>query len=217
MSNGIPAASGIYKITCLANKRIYIGSAVDLLKRKQTHFGALRQNKHYNPKLQNAWNKYGEETFVFEVLELVLIINLTAREQYWFNKLRPFGNQGFNIAHTAGSMLGVKHSPQARANMSKARQGWRPTPEQNERNRQANLGKRNSPEAREKMRQSALGRKLSPEHKEKLRLANLGRKRPLEEREKISQAQIGKKMSPEACEKIRQSWIIRRNKLKEVS
>src|SRR5216684_1737979 len=66
--NPIPATSGIYKITCTANKKIYIGSAVNLYHRKGQHFSDLRQNKHHNPIMQNAWNKYGEQAFIFEVL-----------------------------------------------------------------------------------------------------------------------------------------------------
>src|SRR6266700_6394202 len=103
----IPATPGIYRITCIVTKKIYIGSAINLRARWQNHCAYLRQNKHHNPKLQNAWNKYGPDAFVFEVLEIVLIPDLlTAREQYWFSKLKPFGNKGFNLAPIAGSSLG---------------------------------------------------------------------------------------------------------------
>jgi len=57
----IPAEPGIYKITCTANKRIYIGSAVNLLKRKRDHFNTLRRNNHCNLHMQRAWNKYGPD------------------------------------------------------------------------------------------------------------------------------------------------------------
>lgn len=103
-----PLASGIYKITCLANKKIYIGSATNLRKRRNSHLHALRQNKHENSILQRTWNKYGEQSFTFEVLELVLSVLLTAREQYWFNKAKPFDKKGFNLLREAGSPLGIK-------------------------------------------------------------------------------------------------------------
>src|SRR5258707_13712753 len=66
--NAIPTASGIYKITCTANKRIYIGSAVNLRQRRSEHFSGLQHSTHHNPILQNAWNKYGPDAFTFEVL-----------------------------------------------------------------------------------------------------------------------------------------------------
>jgi group I intron endonuclease len=189
--NLIPNASGIYKITCTTNKRIYIGSAVSLRKRKSEHFSYLQQNKHINPHLQNAWNKYGEQAFTFEILEYVLPMSLTAREQYWLNKLKPFGNKGFNIARdTVATHLGRKH-----------------TPEHTEKIRQSNLGRKQTPKARENMRQAHLGKKLSSEHIENARQAQIGHEVSLEAREKSRQAQIGKKKSPETIEKMRQAKL----------
>jgi len=43
--------------------------------RRIQHFSKLRCNKHVNQHLQNAWNKYGKESFEFEVLETVEIDN----------------------------------------------------------------------------------------------------------------------------------------------
>jgi len=57
--------------------------------------------------LQAAWNKYGPDVFTFEVLEYVLPMSLTAREQYWFEKLKPFDKKGFNLDRVAGSSLVV--------------------------------------------------------------------------------------------------------------
>lgn len=56
----------IYRILCVPTNESYIGQTVDINRRKNKHFGTLRGNKHENPKLQNAWNKYGEENFSFE-------------------------------------------------------------------------------------------------------------------------------------------------------
>lgn len=60
---------GIYKIINVVNNKFYIGSAVNFSRRKTRHFSELRTNKHNNSKLQNAWNKYGEDAFVFAVVE----------------------------------------------------------------------------------------------------------------------------------------------------
>lgn len=62
---------GIYKITNIKNNKLYIGSSKDIYQRKQEHFRNLEQNKHTNPRLQNAYNYYGKENFVFEVLEIL--------------------------------------------------------------------------------------------------------------------------------------------------
>lgn len=60
---------GIYKITNKTNGKIYIGSSVDIRGRFNSHKSDLRQNKHGNSKLQRAWDKYGEEAFVFDIVE----------------------------------------------------------------------------------------------------------------------------------------------------
>src|SRR5260221_4490817 len=214
--NLIPATSGIYKITCTANKRIYIGSAINLQSRKRQHFSDLHLNKHSNPILQNAWNKYGEQTFTFDVLEQVLPISLTAREQYWFNKLKPFGRKGFNIDRDAGSRLGNKHSPETLEKMSLSHIGKRLPPEQIEKIRLANTGKKRLPESIVRMSQAKLGKKYSPVARQKMSQAKLGntyqlgKKRSPEARAKMSQSALARKHSPhspEAIENIRQAKL----------
>lgn len=112
--------SGIYKITCAKNNKIYIGSAIDLKDRKHTHFKQLRTNKHYNNHLQRAYNKYGSNSFSFSVLEYVTDeTKLISREQYWMDKLKP----EFNICKIAGSPLGRKATPETRMKMSNAHKG----------------------------------------------------------------------------------------------
>jgi len=218
----IPAAPGVYKITCTVTKKIYIGSALDLHHRQVVHFRKLRQNKHHNRYLQRAFDKYGPDAFTFEVLEFVLPIFLTAREQYWFDKLKPFGRKGFNIAREAGSSLGVKHSPEQIERNRQRTLGRKASPETCERMSQSRLGKKRSPEAVENSRLGHLGHKVSPETREKLRQANLGKPNPMlgrkhtpEAIEKIIQAKrgksngnLGKKHKPEWIEKTRKTYIV---------
>lgn len=55
----------IYKIENKITHQCYIGQTVDYNRRKATHINRLRRNAHDNPKLQNAWIKYGEPAFEF--------------------------------------------------------------------------------------------------------------------------------------------------------
>ena len=66
--------AGIYIITNKITGKIYIGSSHNLLKRKNNHFTNLKNKKHQNFYLQNAWNKYGEQTFEWEIVEIVKTI-----------------------------------------------------------------------------------------------------------------------------------------------
>ena len=103
--------SGIYKIVNLVNDKIYIGSAVILKNRKRDHFRTLKKNCHKNKYLQNAFNKYSENSFQFEIIEFVEDKNkLIEREQYYLNIYFDNQKNCYNISPTAGSPLGVKYN-----------------------------------------------------------------------------------------------------------
>ena len=209
-----PTASGIYRITCTITGKFYIGSAINLFIRWKNHRNELQRNEHGNQKLQRAWNKYGEQAFTFEVLELVLPMSLTAREQYWFSKLKPFGKRGFNIALIAGSQLGLKRSPKTCEKIGQAHRGSKHTPEACANMAQAHLGNKNTlgykppPETREKLRQANLGKKMSPEAIEKTRQASLGRKKSPEEIENHRLSMLGRIYDPEVYAKRRTAYIL---------
>jgi group I intron endonuclease len=80
-------ARGIYKIINIVNNKFYVGSAVDLKRRKTRHFSELRTGKHNNRHLQAAWVKYGEQSFVFVVVEeLPPDSDLLAAENVWLKE-----------------------------------------------------------------------------------------------------------------------------------
>ena len=59
----------LYEIRCKEDGRFYIGASINSYKRKLEHFNDLRKNKHHNVFLQRAFNKYGEASFTYTVLE----------------------------------------------------------------------------------------------------------------------------------------------------
>lgn len=78
----------VYSIECVELKRQYIGSTNDLKRRYKEHCDSLKENKHYNYQLQDAYNtcKY---TFKFKVLERVRKATrayVLKREQYYIEK-----------------------------------------------------------------------------------------------------------------------------------
>ena len=60
--------SGIYMIKNNVDGKVYIGSSKNINKRKNRHFSELRHNKHNSIHLQKAFNKFGEESFSFNIL-----------------------------------------------------------------------------------------------------------------------------------------------------
>lgn len=88
---------GVYKITNKANGKIYIGSSNSLDKRWYQHSFQLKNGIHANQHLQRAWNLYGEDNFVFEIIEECSPEIQFEREQYYLNTLNPFDDNGYNI------------------------------------------------------------------------------------------------------------------------
>lgn len=148
--------SGIYQIRCLENGRVYIGSSINLKRRRNSHFSQLRRNVHYCFHLQRAFNKYGEESFVFEIVEECQVKLLIEKEQFWIDKIPQ--RMRFNTRKIAESNFGSKMSKEICEKRS-ARL----------------LGHRLSEETKKKISQSHLGKSISQETKNKLSKALKGK------------------------------------------
>ena len=61
--------SGIYMIENQVNGKTYIGQTSDLERRKKEHLNKLKNKTHHNLHLQNSFNKYGEDNFVFKTIK----------------------------------------------------------------------------------------------------------------------------------------------------
>lgn len=149
---------GIYKILNLITNDFYIGSAINLDMRKHRHFSQLKLNNHPNKHLQNAYNKYGIENFVFEILETIENKeNLIRREQYYLDLFKP----NYNIRKVAESNLGLKYniSEETRLKMANFMS-------------KLHTGRKASSETKLKQSLWQINKKLSEEHKEKLREAS---------------------------------------------
>lgn len=63
--------SGIYRITNVVTKAVYIGKAENIRVRISNHRSLLNKGKHPNRLLQAAWNEFGERSFRVRVLKKV--------------------------------------------------------------------------------------------------------------------------------------------------
>ena len=117
--------AGIYRIINLINNKVYIGSAISFRKRWNTHLYDLLNNKHHSILLQRAWDKNGENTFKFEIIEeIVDLTKLIEREQFWLDYYKSYDpEKGYNVGTIAGSRLGVKHSDETKKLFSSQRLG----------------------------------------------------------------------------------------------
>lgn len=88
---------GIYSITCLPINKVYVGQSRAIANRKWQHFNDLKKQKHCNSHLQNAFNKYGEENFIFTVLENCELEELCIKEAHWIGVFKSnIARYGFN-------------------------------------------------------------------------------------------------------------------------
>ena len=117
----ISKTPSVYQFRHLASGKVYVGSATNPHKRRGDHVRELRNGTHHSRYFQHAYDKYGEDAFVFEIIEPVLFCeDLTTRETYWIKTLRAAErSHGYNVLPTAGSPLGAKRTDEERAKMSK--------------------------------------------------------------------------------------------------
>jgi group I intron endonuclease len=156
-------ARGIYKIINVVNNKFYVGSAADLKRRKARHFSELRNGRHNNQHLQAAWGKYGEQAFVFVVVEqLATDADLLAAENVWL-KEHVGKDYCYNIGVDATApMLGMS---------GELSPTW---------------GYKHSGENLKKIGVASKARVQSDEEKQKRRLTMRGKPQPAEVRAKIS-------------------------------
>jgi len=220
-------STGIYAIRHVLTGREYVGSAVNIEKRWKEHVRQATRGKHHSRFFQRSWLKHGAECMEFRVLLLCDKKRLLMYEQACIDGLRPV----FNVAPTAGSQLGFKHSDSAKAKMSaaasrtrnftghrhseesrqriserrKGKGGGARTPERCANISAALTGKTVPEEVRKKISESLSGRTQSAETIEKRMKKLRGRKMPPGFAEAASARMMGKKMSPEALQKMRES------------
>lgn len=115
--------SGVYRILNTINGKCYIGSAVNIVNRWCEHRKGIKAKSH-SQKLQNAFNKYGEDNFVFSIIERCAVEELLSREQYWIDHLDSYKN-GYNTRPKAESSLCFNHSKQTKKKMSEPRKEMR--------------------------------------------------------------------------------------------
>jgi len=100
----IKITGGIFQIKNLINQKIFIKSSKNLKTMNGQQF-QLEHGSHQNKKLQQEWNEFGKESFVFEILEVLksnedAFFNekdaLKKLEEKWLIQLQPFGESSYH-------------------------------------------------------------------------------------------------------------------------
>lgn len=178
--------TGIYRITVKRigeSDRFYIGQSIDIGARKTSHFWKLRRGSHVNPAMQWAFDAHGEESFSFEILEVVDADRniLSASEKKHVDaQIAATGEKSLYNVHIEEmtSCLGVRRNDETKLRMSLAQRDKPRTDKQMETVAKmiaANRGRKLSAESIEKRTAKQKGMKRSDETKAKLALANIGK------------------------------------------
>lgn len=123
--------TGIYYILCLENNKMYIGSASSTKAKSITkrgfysrlydHSRKLKLNKHRNKYLQNAYNKYGKDSFIFNIIEFCDPEECEEKELYYMNFFESYiSKKGFNIILQSLSLTNYNFSEDHRLKISKS-------------------------------------------------------------------------------------------------
>ena len=104
-----PPAAGIFRITNNVNGKIFLGKGVNVRGILNSQQAQLQFGSHRNRDLQQEYNRFGAEQFIFEIVDQLetsdrmpeqVKEDLEALEELWLEKLQPYGDRGY---HTRGS------------------------------------------------------------------------------------------------------------------
>lgn len=98
---------GIYALVNTETDEQYIGSSHDIAARFVQHQSLLRRGKHHAQRLQDAWDRYGEDAFDWVVLEeLATSGKLAEREQWYLDSVLPEYN-GASVANNTSILTPI--------------------------------------------------------------------------------------------------------------
>jgi len=209
--------SGIYYIQNLHDRKIYIGSAISIIKRWSQHKRHLNKGDHPNNYLQSAWDKHGEDSFLFGIIEIAIDKNiLLEREQYWIDCYgSAHRSNGYNLAPVAGSMFGFKHSEETKKKLSEHFMGkvtWNKGKKMDGTYKENHLRAMQSDKMKSLRRKKSDGFRHTEETKKKISEASAKRIVSDATRKKMSSSMLGKKLGEGHRQNCIKAW--ERRKLK---
>lgn len=147
--------SGIYKIVNKVDGKYYVGSTKDFDKRwKKKHRKQLRANNHYNDKLQRAWNKYGENSFEFQIIEHIsppTPESLQNAEQPYLDIAKAEQDNCYNLKFIAEGLYGMSDSAKEKFRKTRNCPEWKKKFSESCKRRPRRYGYKCSEEAKKKI------------------------------------------------------------------
>ena len=101
-----PRAIGVFLIRNNLNDKVFLAAGLDLRGLINRHKFQLTNGSHPNKQLQADWNEFGSNNFAFEIVdelspragaEVDYRAEVAFLEDLWLEKLKPFGERGYNL------------------------------------------------------------------------------------------------------------------------
>jgi len=183
----------IYKATNIINQKIYIGQTKSFEQRRKGHLKDAKSGS--GCRFHVAIRKYGEENFLFEVIEECLDDLANEKEQFWISYFDSYEN-GYNST-LGGEKVCFSIAPDVRKKISESLMG----------EKNPNYGKPVNDEIRKKMSES---HKMNPQifdEKRKNRMKEIatGRYHSEQTKKKMSESRIGHSVSEQTRQKLSES------------
>ena len=176
---------GIYEIVNIINQKRYIGQSTDIYHRWSCHKCELCNGLHKNTYLQAAWDKYGEDSFEFNILKQCDKEFLNEYECFYIDTFDTMNrDKGYNLKKGGDGVFEM--SEETKQKMSEAQR------------------KRWTEELRQELSEKYLGEN-NPFY---------GKHHTEESGLKIAEANRQRIWSDESREKQKE-WLIKRNKLRK--
>lgn len=199
----------IYKIKSKCKpERIYVGSAVNMQRRRNAHSRSLKNGNHHCHKLQHHVNKYGIEDLEFSIIaicdkeELKPINKIIRPEQFFIWAYNPY----FNECPFAGKPISRKGVRVSNKTKQKIRESSKNRPPISEETRKklsdVHKGKKQSAEEVARKSERMKGHPVSEETRRKLSIINKGKSLGELHRIRTINALIGHTVSEETRRKI---------------
>ncbi|QDF02556.1 hypothetical protein BHS04_04925 [Myxococcus xanthus] len=101
-----PPPMGVYAVRCLANGKVLVGASANVQGMLNRIRFELSTGMDRLPTLLEDWKRYGAERFTFEVLDVLKPSDepvvapeeeLKVLEALWLDRLKPYGDAGYNV------------------------------------------------------------------------------------------------------------------------
>lgn len=185
---GIGKISGVYKITNNVNGKYYVGGSKNIINRWYNHVYELRHHQHDNIHLQRSWDNYGENSFLFLIIEAS--DDIVSVEQKYLDIAKNEQNFSYNQQFLSGRVEMTEEMKKIIGQSLRKRYTKHKHPM---------LGRNHTLESRQKMSVSQTGKILSEKTKDKIRKSlsgkngfNYGKSLSSNTRKKLSDALRGR-------------------------